>query len=146
MARLVFPHARDDLAAACVPGWKHVEMAEEMALDLVFGFGEESHAPPIAREPRQHAQSERSGVPQRIEKARARVELVEPIAAPGEVIALFGGGRMQRAAHVRIARDHRLPAVKRLRADLAGVVDAHEARGTALVRRRLRCLATAARR
>src|SRR5207245_6048182 len=105
---------RDDLAAACIPGWKHVEMAEEMALDLVFGFGEESHAPRIPCEPRQHAQSERSGVPQRIEEARTRVELAQPVAAPREVVALFGGGRAQRAAHVRIARDHRLPAVERL--------------------------------
>src|SRR5438445_6447846 len=124
MARLVFPHVRDDLAAACIPGWKHVEMAEEMALDLVFGFGEESHAPPIPCEPRQHAQSEGSGVPERIEEARPRVELAQPIAAPREVVPLFGGGRVQRTAHVRIARDHLLLAVESLRADLAGVVNA----------------------
>ena len=38
MARLVFPHVRDDLAAACIPGWKHIEMAGEVA-------GGAEHAP-----------------------------------------------------------------------------------------------------
>src|SRR5438477_5221388 len=121
-------------------------MAVEMALELVLGLREEAHAPAIAREPGDEAETERARVPQRIEQARARVEVFEPVAAPREVVTLLGGGALQRVPHLGIARDERLAAIERLGADLARVVHAHEARGAALFFRRGRPCTLAARR
>ena len=102
---LVVAHLRDDLAAAPVIGRQAFEVALEMALDLRLGLGEEAEAPAIARDARGEAPGERARVPQRIEEARARIEIGESIAAPGEVIAFLGARALQDVSNLRIARD-----------------------------------------
>jgi hypothetical protein len=54
------------------------------------------------------------------------MQLVQALAAPREMVAFFCAGSLQSRTHARLTRHQRLAAVERLRADLAGVVHAHE--------------------
>ena len=97
--------------------------------------------PRLTRSPasaRGDADRERARVPQRIEQRRAVVRARR--AAPASTRddpPPRARPRAKRALDRGIARDQRLRRVERLRADFAGVVDAHQPRGVAaLVRRR----------
>ena len=69
--------------------------------------------------------------PERVERARSAAELANALGAPCEVVALFAGGGFQQIASRRVAREQGLPAVQRLRGDLAGVIHAHQGRALA---------------
>ncbi len=129
MANLVLAHLLDDLAAAGIVGGQSFQVAMQVAFHLRLGLREEAEAPSVAGHSGCHAEREGSCVPERIQQARTRVEIVEPCPAPREMVALFRRGGLQCDANALIARDERLAAVERLRADLAGVVHAHQARG-----------------
>ena len=77
-------------------------------------------ATPIANEPAYH-----SGLSSDVPVG----ELGEARLRPREVLLLVARGRREALADVGVARDQRLRGVERLRADFAGVVDAHQPRG-----------------
>ena len=81
----------------------------------------------VADEAGERADRKRARVPQRIEERRPVVELGKARLRPREMILLLARRAAKRAAIDGIARDERLRRVERLRAHLAGVVDAHEA-------------------
>ena len=72
------------------------QVAFEVPLHLGLGLGEETKAPPITRQSRNHSHRHRSPIPERIEGARPRAELIQPLPAPRQVVALLQGGRSQR--------------------------------------------------
>ena len=103
--------------------------AREVLFDLPLGLDHKSEVDAIAGNAGAQADRERPRIPQRIGKARARAEFVEALAAsmrddlpprarPPRSDAGASGSRA----------DDRLRLIKRLRADLAGVIDAHQAR------------------
>ena len=59
------------------------------------------------------------------------VELLQAAVAPGQMVDLFGGGRMHQVARRFVAARHGLAAVERLGADLAHMVDSHQRPGFA---------------
>ena len=72
-----------------------------------------------------------AGVPQRVERAGAAVQLAQAIRAPGgwSVSSCAAASNCSRVA--RVAGDRRPTDVERLRADLADMVDPHQAGGVA---------------
>ena len=106
-------------------------MRREMSFDLAFRFRHESEARAVAAEARNRADRDGPGVPQRIEQARARTELAEPVAAPGQVIAFLVGRAAQRVPGLGLLGRQRLPVIEPLGRDFAGVIDPHQPRDVA---------------
>src|SRR5690606_40181987 len=86
-------------------------------------------------EPEAHGIAERAGREPDAEAARVRegakharpgAELVEPLSAPFEVVALLARRVQKVRPGLRSPGADRLSDVKRLRGDLAGGVDAHQ--------------------
>src|SRR3546814_6603127 len=59
--------------------------------------------------------------------AGAVIEFLQAFLAPAQVVTFFARGIKQVTAGVRIARGQRLAVVQRLRGNLAGMIDAHQA-------------------
>ena len=90
--------------------------------------------PRLARSPeqrRERADGEGAGIPQRVEQARARAELLQARLAPGQMIGLLARGVEQQLAGCGGAGDEGLAVIERLGGDLAGMIDAHERGGRA---------------
>src|SRR5688500_20119770 len=92
MADLVRLHLLDDGAAARIVRRQSFEMGRQVALDLPLGFRHEPEARPVAEQPCQCADDDGARVPERVQEARPRAQLVEPVPAPGQVVAFLGGG------------------------------------------------------
>ncbi|KAG1582809.1 hypothetical protein G6F46_015189 [Rhizopus delemar] len=95
MAGLVVLHHLDDRTAAQVTGRQIDQMLVQMGLHLALGFDHEAQVPAVAAQPGQGADGVAAGVPQRVEQARAAVQLAQPGGAPGQVVGLFLGGFQQ---------------------------------------------------
>src|SRR5690606_8084457 len=93
----------------------------------------ETEAQLVAEASRDEADAEAAGVPERAERARPVAELVETRLAPNEVVAFLACGIQQLLASRGAARADRLSRIKRLRGDLAGVIDAHQRGAQALL-------------
>src|SRR5262245_9632070 len=108
-------------------------MPGEMLLDLALGFGEEREIPPVAKRARGCPDREGTGVPERIEQARAAAQLADALRAPRQMILFLARRLLERLARRRIASRERLSLVQRLRAHLADMVDPHQRRRMLLV-------------
>ncbi|KAG1451861.1 hypothetical protein G6F57_016065 [Rhizopus arrhizus] len=131
MAGLVVLHHLDDRTAAQVTGRQIDQMLVQMGLHLALGFDHEAQVPAVAAQPGQGADGVAAGVPQRVEQARAAVQLAQPGGAPGQVVGLFLGGFQQVFTRGQVAGHRRLAEIQALRADLADVVAPHQARRVA---------------
>jgi hypothetical protein len=135
MADLVDLHLLDDGAAAQIIRGQAIEVIREMALDLTLRFRHESEARPIAEKARERPDGDGARVPHRIQQGRTRTELIEPVPAPGEVVAFFRRGVTQRGLGFRVAGGEGLALVEALGSNFPGVIDPHEARGMPSPRR-----------
>jgi hypothetical protein len=124
---------RATIARLLVSAAGSASMAGQVLLDLALGLDDEAQVRAIADHARRDADRERAGVPQRVEQRRAIAKLLEPRRGPCEVVLLVARRCGEARLEVGIARDERLRGVERLRAHLAGVVDAHEACSVAAV-------------
>ena len=100
-----------------------------MGANLGFRLDDKAQTHRISQAPGNQPQPKRPRVPQRIKQRRARAQVLQPLRRPGQVVGLFytGGGVVR--AQGRVAGGQRLRGVKRLRAHLAHVVDAHQPGG-----------------
>ena len=111
--RVARPAARPCASVRCSSTWRSVSTTKPR-----FARSPASPAAtPIANEPAYH-----SGIEQR----RAVAELGEALLRPREMILLLARGGGEARLDRGIARDQRLRRVQRLRAHLAGVIDAHQ--------------------
>lgn len=101
-------------------------MLIEMAFHLPLRFNYEAQADAIAHERGERADCERPGIPERIEEARARVELLQASLTPGEVIGFLAGCFHEQVASCRGAGHESLAVVEGLRGYLTCVVYPHE--------------------
>ena len=107
--------------------WRNLgDVLFQVRLDLALGLRNESETPLVAGDAGRGTDSEGTGVPQRVQQARATTEFVNTTLAPVEVIVLLLRGAFHVLAHRWVFRRDGMSLVKRLGADLAGVVDAHE--------------------
>src|SRR5262245_706314 len=95
--RFVLGHSSEDRAAPVIGRRQATQVVVEVRFDLALGFGDEAQARRIAPNAREHPDAKASRVPQRIEHARAAVELAKALRAPGEMVALFTRRRLQLA-------------------------------------------------
>ena len=133
MAGFVGLHHGQDLAAAQVGRRKGLQVLVKVRLHLALGFHHEPQAPAIAAQAGQGAQRVTAGVPQRVEHAGTAVQFAQAVGAPGQVVGLFLGCVQQVGAGGAVTGDGRLPEIQALGADLADMVDAHQAGGMALL-------------
>jgi hypothetical protein len=127
--RLVVAHLVDDRAASRIGRRQAVDVRRQMLLDLPLGLDDEAEVRRVAREPGGEPDAERARVPEWIQQRRARGKIGEALLRPCEMIFFLARGFGEARADLRIARDQRLRRVERLRADLPGVIDAHESGG-----------------
>ncbi len=107
---------------------------------LILGGGDEAQADAVADQPGHCADAKRQAVEQRVEHARVAAQFADALLAPGQVIDLLVGGMLHGLAYLRQLGGQRLALIERLGADLAGVVDAHQAgdmAGLVVAQRRL---------
>src|SRR5690348_11132852 len=129
MPHLIVAHRSDDGPALDVRGWQAIHVTREMLLDLPLGLDDEAEVRAISRDPRGQPECERTGIPERIDEARSPVELGETLLRPGEMLFLFARRVGHAAARCAVPRGEGLRLIKRLRTDLAGVIDAHQSDG-----------------
>ena len=136
MSRLVVAHRSHDRQAFRVGVRQFVHVTGQMFLDLPLGLDDETQVDPVAGQARRDADRKRTRVPERVEQRRAVVQFREPRLCPRQVILLLARRAGESRADVRVARHQRLCRIQRLRAHLAGVIDAHQPGGVALLFRR----------
>lgn len=102
-----------------------IEMTIQMMLHLTLGFRHESKADTIADPASQPADGKRASVPQWIEQTGAGTDFVETFRAPAEMVLLFARRLRHRRTDLRRTRSQLLRLVKRLRTNLANMIDAH---------------------
>ena len=124
---LVFLHHPEDLAAALVGGRQGLEVLVQVGLDLALGFHHEAQVPAVAAQAGRGADRIAAGIPERVEQAGPAVEFAQAPGAPGQVVGLFLGGLQQVRAGGGVARHRGLAEIQALGADLADMVDPHQA-------------------
>src|SRR6185369_7751839 len=112
---------------------KLLDVTGEVLLDLALGLEHEAEIAAIPGNTCREPDGERTAVPQRVEKRRPVGKLVQTLPGPREVLFLLERRARELVLDGRVARNESLGRVERLRADLAGVVDAHECRCMALL-------------
>lgn len=143
MTDLIGLHLFEDRSAARIVRGQPVEMIRKMSLDLFFGLRHESETHAIAAETRDGTDGNRTRVPERIQQGRARTQLFQTVAAPGQVIAFFVGRVAE--CNTRLGGPGRegLALIEALGRDFPGVIDSHQpgdvaaAAGIGKCRRRL---------
>ena len=103
--------ARDSWSAA----GRLVQMAVEMLLHLALGFSHEAEADAVADAPCREADCERAGVPERIQQAGTRIERLETLGGPREMIFFLDRGAIRtrpatKAIWSRVSEPDRAPA------------------------------------
>ncbi len=126
MLRFILAHLLQDRPGLLVVGWNLLQVFVEMADHLILGGGDEAQADPVADQTGDRADSERQTVKQRVEHAGLAAELADTLLAPGQVIDFLVGGMFHGRAHLRQLGGQCLALIKRLGANLASVVDAHQ--------------------
>ncbi len=133
MSNLIALHRFQYAAAALVVIRKLPQVLCQVAFDLAFRFSEKAEAQSIADGRRGSTNNKGSRVPQRIEDAGARIQLLEPLLAPGQMIAFLGGGLQQILPGGRRSSHQGLAVVERLGRDLTGMVYPHQSGNVAAV-------------
>ena len=134
MAGLVDLHHFQNCPAAGIGRRQRGQVLVDMRFDLTLGLHHEPQVPAVAAQAGQCADGKAAGVPHRVEQAGTVVELLQTVGAPRQMVGFLLRGFQQVGARSGIARDRGLAAVKCLRADLAHMVDPHQAGGVAALR------------
>ena len=125
---LFLMHFCKDCTATAVRIGQLLEVTGKVLTNLVFCLGDETEAPAIAQRAARRADDKRSGVPQRAQAARLRIQLGKSLLTPGKVVVFL----VCRTLHLgfdRGAPGHgRVTLVEPLRGDLAGMIDPHQTR------------------
>ena len=124
---LVGLHLLEDGARLLVVARDLGEVLVEMVLHLTLGLHDEAEAPFVAGQPGRRAHREGARIPQRVQETLAVPQVFQARGTPGEVIVFFLGGALQALARVRQLGGQRLTLIEGLGANLAGVVDPHQA-------------------
>src|SRR5262245_19776816 len=112
MAGFVALHRRDDSARACVGRAEAIEMPLEVPLDLPLSLSEKAEVPGVAELARDKADRERTGVPERIEQARAPAEFRDALLGPREVVFLLVRRLLERLFELHVIRRQRLALIE----------------------------------
>src|SRR5690348_308435 len=97
-----------------------------MGFHLALGLDHEPEAPAVAGQRGRRPDCEAARVPERVQEARAIVQFLQSPGAPSQMVGFLGGRGFKVRPRRGIARERGLPVVQRLRADLAGMVHAHQ--------------------
>src|SRR5262245_11326656 len=97
--------------------------------DLSFGLGEKTEIPAIPDQAGDRADSERTGVPHRIQSAGVAVELLQPRLRPGQMIVFFVGRLRKFLLNIGVTRSQGLSLIERLRTYLSTVIHSHQPAG-----------------
>lgn len=122
-------HLLDDCTALRILGRQAVEVAVKVRTHLPFRFCNKPEAPLVPEKATRRPYGIGTGVPERAEFADIFPELVKTLLAPGEMIELLVRGPLHLLFNVLVAGDRRVSLVQRLRCNLPGVIDAHQASG-----------------
>jgi hypothetical protein len=131
MTRLVDLHLAQHRARAGVLQREFLEVLLQMSFHLVFGFHDKAQAGSVTRQCGNRTDQVTAGIPDRVEQAGAAVQLLQALGAPCQVVGFLRSGMQQVLANFGVAREGGLAVVKRLGADLARMIDAHQAGGMA---------------
>jgi hypothetical protein len=129
VARLIALHLLDNGPGRGVAHRQALEMLLQVLLDLTLGLGHETQADRLAEPAGQQADAEGSGIPQGVEHAGAISQLAQAAMRPGQVVRLVACRVLELLAQRGVVRGQGLRVVKRLCADFAHVVDAHQGAG-----------------
>src|SRR5690606_37698712 len=94
-----------------------------------FRLLQETEIPGFTETTRHIADAQRTGKPERVQKARTAAELRDALLAPGQMILFFTRGLRERLLRFRIARSKRLPLIERLRTNFSAVIHTHQRGG-----------------
>ena len=119
MIYLIRLHLFDDCSAARIVCGQALEMIREMAFDLFLGFRHEPEAGAVSKKACECADGDGTRVPERIQQGRSRSELIEPVPAPGQVVAFLCRGPAQCLARFRSLGRDGLSLIKALGSDFA---------------------------
>ena len=136
VARFVGFHLREYGAAFLILRRQPVEVVVQVGFHLALRLGQKTKVPAISQRARDCAKAKRPAIPERIEQALAPTQFVDAALAPGQVVGLLARRLFQRRLNLRIARGQGLTLIKRLGADFADMVDAHQPGDGLLLRRR----------
>src|SRR5689334_11030410 len=112
MSDFVVAHGLDDCPAALILGRQPLEMTLQMSFDLALGLRDEAETRLVTEQGRDGADAERSGIPERIEHARPRTQLLQARLAPGEVVGLLASGVKHEFPHIRVPGEEGLSVVQ----------------------------------
>ena len=127
MTGFVKAHLSNNGSRLQILRWQLVQVPSEVLLDLALGFTQKSQADPVTHPGRGGSHHKCPDKPQRIKERRARAELVEPGAGPGQVVSLLMRCLAQQLAHGGVPRKQRLSFIERLGADLTHMIHTHQA-------------------
>jgi hypothetical protein len=103
-------------------------MLIKVTFNLPFGLHDEPEARSITGYGRERADGKGAAVPQGIEEARSRVELLQPCFTPRQMVRLLASSIQQQVARRSRPGDQRLPMIESLGGYFAGMVYAHQGR------------------
>lgn len=99
----------------------------QVRFNLFFRFRNKPEADPIAKRARYRADRIGSEVPQRVQHAGAPAQFPDPVLTPCQMIGFLRGGPAHDSGDLWVARGQRLTLIQRLRRDLPGMIDPHQA-------------------
>jgi len=105
-----------------------------MGLYLALGFRDESQAQRVAKTPRDKAETESPGIPERVQERRPRPQIIQSLARPGQMIGFLVCSFGEPGPQGPIARHGGLGRVERLGAHFTDVVHPHQRTGFAPLR------------
>ena len=126
MPRLVVFHLRDDGTRGMVRCGQTLQVLGQMAFNLMLCFHHKPETERITQAACNQAQSESTGVPQRIEQRWPRAQLGQSFLRPRQVVAFFTAGVNEVLAQHGVARAHGLRGIQRLGANFSHMVHTHQ--------------------
>jgi hypothetical protein len=131
MRLFVLLHLKKDGATADIFGGQLLKMSCQVLFDLSLGLCHEAQGDAVAGKASDHADGERSCVPEWVQSAGPVVEFGESCLAPGQMIGFLTTRLFQQVADGRVTRNHGLPVIQPLGRDFTGMVDPHQLCGLA---------------
>jgi hypothetical protein len=126
VACLVIDHLANDDAGRYISGWQALQMTLKVLLDLVLGLDDKAQAHWVTRSAGDKADAERARVPNWIQKAGMRIQCLQPLLSPGQVIGLLACCVFESLSQGRISGTQGLRRVEGLGANFSDVIDSHQ--------------------
>jgi hypothetical protein len=105
-------------------------VALQVCLHLTLGLDHKAQAHSVAAQLTcSVANGKCTGIPKRVQKRRAVVQVIQPLLGPSQVVRFFAAGFVQLCAQRWALACQGLAGVKRLRANLSHMVHAHQGSG-----------------